>query len=94
MEVFGWEDGDGSVGMGGWGWDRGDGSVGMGAWDGELFSVISKFFSQFICFIFSSLTEKSKLPCPRNSCVTMSIVILFLRQSLERLIKDGLFCSQ
>ena len=54
-----------SVGMGSWGWERGDGTVGMGAWGwergvGNLFSVILKFFSQFICFIFSSLTEKSK----------------------------------
>ncbi len=29
MEVFGWEDGDGSVGMGAWGWECEDGSLGM-----------------------------------------------------------------
>ena len=65
MGSWGWERGDGTVGMGAWGWEHGAGSVGMGAWGwelgvGNLFSVILKFFSQFICFIFSSLTEKSK----------------------------------
>ena len=30
IEVFGWEDGDGTMGMGQWGWEHGDGSVGLG----------------------------------------------------------------
>ncbi len=35
MEVFGCEDGDGTVGMGVWGWELVDGSMGMGAWGWE-----------------------------------------------------------
>ena len=31
-EVFGCEDGDGTVGMGAWRWELVDGSMGMGAW--------------------------------------------------------------
>ena len=30
MEVFGSEDEDGTVVMGAWGWEHGDGSVGLG----------------------------------------------------------------
>ncbi len=74
MAVFGWEDGDGSVGMGVWGWDSGDGivcmgawgwehgngSVGMGAWGSEPFFCYFEVFLKIYLFHFFSLTEKSK----------------------------------
>ena len=65
MGAWGWE-----RGVGAWEWEHGDGTVGMGQWrweritckgrKGNLFSFILNFFSKFICFIFSSFTEKSK----------------------------------
>ena len=35
MEQWGWDSGDGSLGMGGCGWEHGDGSLGMGPWGQE-----------------------------------------------------------
>ena len=54
MEVFGWEDGDGSMGMGVWGWDSGDGSLWMGVWGWECGDGSVGLGTFFLLFLNSS----------------------------------------
>ncbi len=58
--MWGWDCGEGAMGMGEGGWERGDGSVGMGAWGwerGNEAGVRTAVLHERLCEIFIFLSN-------------------------------------